>query len=265
MKRAPLPTPLAPDTAPAREASSGLDLDAVRGLFEKLAKSSLGARAVRELAPRSASDARRALNRAAEMAQLVRARDVASFAGVVDLAPVQLSIQRFHRPLERDELASVWGFLEASKRLVAWVRERAREAPRTGGARGWLPRAHAPARGARGGQRNAASCATTPVRACRSCAAKCASWETSSARSSASSRRIQSCARTWPTSRSTAAAGAGCWRSRRAVPDAFRAWSTSARTVARRFSSSRGRRCSTPIAWSSWSSPRARRLASWWS
>lgn len=131
MKRAPLPTPLAPDTAPARESFgvSGLDLDAVRGLFEKLAKSSLGARAVRELAPRSASDARRALNRAAEMAQLVRARDVASFAGVVDLAPVQLSIQRFHRPLERDELASVWGFLEASKRLVAWVRERAREAP----------------------------------------------------------------------------------------------------------------------------------------
>ncbi|NUP97935.1 MAG: hypothetical protein HUU28_17395, partial [Planctomycetaceae bacterium] len=51
--------------------SSGLDLSDVRALFEKLARSTLGQRAVRELEPRPDEDARAALRRTAEFARLV--------------------------------------------------------------------------------------------------------------------------------------------------------------------------------------------------
>jgi DNA mismatch repair protein MutS2 len=116
---------------PAREqfAASGLDLELVRRLFEKLAKSPLGARAVRELAPRSDRDAALALQRAREMLGLCAARDRPAFSGVVDLEPARRAIHEFRRPLEREELGQLWGFLEASKRLADWFRDREAAAP----------------------------------------------------------------------------------------------------------------------------------------
>jgi DNA mismatch repair protein MutS2 len=109
--------------------ASGLDLPDVRALFEKLAKSTLGQRAVRELEPRSDDGARAALRRTAEFARLVASGDPPSFAGVTDLVPVHAAILEFHRPLDRDELAALHGFLSAARRLPRWVRERADVAP----------------------------------------------------------------------------------------------------------------------------------------
>jgi DNA mismatch repair protein MutS2 len=131
MKRERAPSTGANDAAPARELFevSGLDLELVRGLFEKLARSSLGARTVRELAPRSEPDARGALERVAECVRLAQARETPSFAGVVDLRPFHEAIEGFHRPLERQELASLHGFLEAARRLAPWFREREDGAP----------------------------------------------------------------------------------------------------------------------------------------
>ena len=125
----PAPTKLARHADPRRFSASGLDLELVRALFEKLAKSSLGARAVRELVPRSDEDMRAALGRTAEAVALAKRNAQPSFAGVVDLEPAALALQRFHRPLERGELAQLFEFLEACKRLVTWFREHLTELP----------------------------------------------------------------------------------------------------------------------------------------
>jgi DNA mismatch repair protein MutS2 len=60
---------------------------------------------------------------------LVKAGETPGFAGVTDLRPAYDALQRFHRPLEKGELAGLHGFLEAAARLVAWFRERERDAP----------------------------------------------------------------------------------------------------------------------------------------
>src|SRR5688572_12374483 len=127
MPEDPASFPTSPASGPgpaAHFSASGLDLEAVRGLFEKLAKSSLGARAVRELLPRGDADAVRALARAAEMVALLRAGEQPSFAGISDLRPAYDALQRFHRPLEKSELAGLHLFLSASARLVEWFRDR---------------------------------------------------------------------------------------------------------------------------------------------
>lgn len=109
--------------------ASGLDLDLVRGLFERLARTTLGARAIRELAPRTDDGARAALRRVAELVLLAASGEQPAFGGVSDLRAVHAALVEFHRPLDREELALLHTFLSASRRLCAWFHERATEAP----------------------------------------------------------------------------------------------------------------------------------------
>jgi DNA mismatch repair protein MutS2 len=118
-----------PERGDSAAIAPGLDLDLVRALFERLAATSLGARSVRELAPRGDSEARAALARVDEAVRLARARDSYSLAGVCDLAPIRRALLEFHRPLEKSELASVHAFLEACRRLSEWFLDRKDDVP----------------------------------------------------------------------------------------------------------------------------------------
>lgn len=125
--------PAAPrPSLPERFLASGLDLELVRALFERLARTSLGARAIRELSPRGDDDARAALRRVAELVALFERGDAPAFGGITDLRGVHAALVEFHRPLDRDELAALYNFLSASKRICAWFLERAAEAPECG-------------------------------------------------------------------------------------------------------------------------------------
>jgi DNA mismatch repair protein MutS2 len=119
---------VAPSPA-ARFSATGLDLELVRAQFVALAYTSLGARALRELRPLDDAEAAKAVARADDVALLSRAGDALGFAGVVDLQPAREGVERFHRPLERDELASLAGFLAACTRLVEWLEERRIDTP----------------------------------------------------------------------------------------------------------------------------------------
>lgn len=127
-KGAPLSAPGAASLT-ARFAATGLDLELVRAQFVALAHTSLGARALRELQPLSDEEAARALARANDVALLAKAGEAIGLAGVVDLHPARAAIERFNRPLERDELASLSGFLAACARLVDWLAERRADTP----------------------------------------------------------------------------------------------------------------------------------------
>jgi DNA mismatch repair protein MutS2 len=115
------PATAAPD--PERFLASGLDLAGLRALLERLAPTSLGLRAVRELAPRAEGDARAALERVRETAELERAGALPSLAGVCDIAPRLAAARRAGRPLEKPDLASLAAWLEACARLAAWHAE----------------------------------------------------------------------------------------------------------------------------------------------
>ncbi|MCK6448070.1 MAG: hypothetical protein L6Q99_16880 [Planctomycetes bacterium] len=115
--------------AAADFALPALDFESVRTLFERLASTSLGRRAVRELAPRAKDDARAALQRVREMQGLVEMRSAPSFAGVTDPLPAFAEARRFHRPFEREEFASLWAFVDACRRLEPWFAERKSDAP----------------------------------------------------------------------------------------------------------------------------------------
>ncbi|MCC6407872.1 MAG: hypothetical protein IT453_11980 [Planctomycetes bacterium] len=110
-------------------AFASLDFESARGLFERLASTSLGRRALRELAPRSDADARAALQRVRELQGLVEARSQPSLAGVCDPMPAFEGARQFHRPFEREEFASLWSFVAASRRLAPWFAERKLDAP----------------------------------------------------------------------------------------------------------------------------------------
>ncbi len=103
--------------------ASGLDLELVRGLFERLARTTLGARAIRELAPRTDDGARAALRRVAELVLLAASGEQPAFGGVSDLRAVHAVLVEFHRPLDREELALLHTFLSASRRLCAWFHD----------------------------------------------------------------------------------------------------------------------------------------------
>jgi DNA mismatch repair protein MutS2 len=109
--------------------ASGLDLPLVRALFERLAVTSLGARAVRELGPRSDDEARAALARCAEMQDLERGGMRPSFAGVTDLRPIYAAVHGGSRPLDKEELAKLFAFVEACPRLAEWVTEHKAQCP----------------------------------------------------------------------------------------------------------------------------------------
>lgn len=115
-----------PSAVRQRFAIEVLELAGVLALYEPFAASSLGVRALRELAPRGDADARAALRRVAEMQGLLRAEDLPSFAGVSDPLPPQAAGTR---AWDEERFVALRAFLDANGRLRAWFRDRAEEVP----------------------------------------------------------------------------------------------------------------------------------------
>lgn len=117
------------DDRAARFFVSGLDLPALRGLFERLTRTSLGLRAVRELVPHPEQEALAAHARTREMLMLERAGDLPGLGGVSDPVPALSGAREYGRALEAAELASLAAFLGAALRLAAWLAVRERDCP----------------------------------------------------------------------------------------------------------------------------------------
>ena len=107
-------------------AAEPLDWPAVRGLFERHALSSLGRRALIELAPRRAAEARAAMARAAELA---KAELTPPLAGIEDPAPLLAKVASFSRPFDEDEFRVLATFLRALTKLRNWYSVRAEALP----------------------------------------------------------------------------------------------------------------------------------------
>lgn len=118
------------------ELAARLDLEDVRALFERLALSALGRRAVRELAPLAADAARAAYARIDQVLALARGGQRPPLGGTPDPRPALDAARRFGRGLERSELADLCAFLQADERVRAWIEER----------QGALPALHAAVR-----------------------------------------------------------------------------------------------------------------------
>ena len=106
-----------------------LEFDRVRALFEGLAASSLGRRALRELDAGSDERARRSLACIEEMQILEQAGDLPGLSGLSDPVPTLAAARTYSRVFEGAELASLGAFLDANARLGAWLRERAGDVP----------------------------------------------------------------------------------------------------------------------------------------
>ena len=128
--------PQALRAARERFAAEVLELDAVLALFERHVASSLGVRALRELAPRPAAGAREALARLGEMQMLMRADDLPGLAGVTDPLPRGTAGARV---LDEERFVALRRFLDASTRLREWFAERAGDVPRLGAVAAELP------------------------------------------------------------------------------------------------------------------------------
>ncbi|MDA1264233.1 MAG: hypothetical protein O2816_04045 [Planctomycetota bacterium] len=122
----------------ARETFAGevLEVTEVLAGFERFAASSLGVRALRELVPLGEDGARAALERLTEMQMLLKAKDLPSMAGVCDPLPAKAGAAR---RLDEDQLVALRSFLDAAKRLKAWLAERVEDVPRLGEIGGRIP------------------------------------------------------------------------------------------------------------------------------
>jgi DNA mismatch repair protein MutS2 len=109
--------------------TGGLDLELVRALFERLAVTPLGRRAVRDLAPREDAQCRAAYARQAELAAVARAGSTPPLGGASDPRPALEAARSFRRPLERGELVDLQTFLRAVERLRDWIEARGDELP----------------------------------------------------------------------------------------------------------------------------------------
>ncbi len=121
------------------ELSARLDLPDVRALFEGLALTALGERAVRELAPRADAGARAAYTRLGELQALERSGERVPLQGTGDPLPALEAARAFQRAFERAELAVLFGFLESVARLGSWLEERCAELPALRALRRALP------------------------------------------------------------------------------------------------------------------------------
>lgn len=107
-------------------AADALDWPAVRALFERHVFSNLGRRALEELAPRPADDARAAMARAEELA---RQELVPPLAGIGDPGPLLERAAAFSRVFEEEEFRIIATFLRALTKLRMWYSVRAVEVP----------------------------------------------------------------------------------------------------------------------------------------
>jgi DNA mismatch repair protein MutS2 len=105
-------------------AARSLDFAAFLKVLERHAYTSLGLRVLRELAPREAHDAERALRRTREMLASARNGLVPSLAGITDPLPALQRARRAGRALFEDDLVQLQGFLAALESLRAWLEER---------------------------------------------------------------------------------------------------------------------------------------------
>lgn len=113
----------------ADRTAARLDFEAVRELFERLAPTALGRRALRELAARAPDGARAAYARQAELELVRLAGESPPLAGATDPRPGLEAARGFRRALERGELVELGTFLRAEERLRGWIGERARDLP----------------------------------------------------------------------------------------------------------------------------------------
>lgn len=120
-------------------AARALDFDDVLALLERHASTSLGLRALRALAPLDDAGSRAALQRASEAVLLARHGGSPSLAGVSDPLPPLEAARRAGRALEDVALVQLRDFLEACRRLAAWLREDAGAAPALGALASGMP------------------------------------------------------------------------------------------------------------------------------
>jgi DNA mismatch repair protein MutS2 len=110
-------------------AARALDFSALLSVLERHALTPLGARAVRELAPREDADARRALDRSREMIELARAGRGPNLVGVNDPWPAIQRARRAGRSLLDDELVLLRAFFSALESLRIWLDGKREESP----------------------------------------------------------------------------------------------------------------------------------------
>ena len=106
-------------------AAGSLDFEDLRELFSAHALTSLGKRAVAELAPLPRKEARAALARLTEMIELERLKSAPVFAGVTD--PL-LSFDS-SRTMDETDFCALRDFASASERLGHWLEARPAEIP----------------------------------------------------------------------------------------------------------------------------------------
>lgn len=131
----------AQSAAERREAYAArvLDFDAVLAILERHAWTSLGLRAVRELAPLEYNAAKAALARAKEALELTSYGDAPSFSGVSDPLPALTHARKAGRALEDDQVVALQAFCEACERIGIWLEDRSERAPVIAGMRRELP------------------------------------------------------------------------------------------------------------------------------
>jgi len=108
-------------------AAATLELPALQEVLAGFAQTSLGRRAIAELAPLVREEVDAALRRLEELQLLERARDPLSLGGVTD--PLPLCETARERPLEEEELARLRNLLAASERLGHWLEARRGDCP----------------------------------------------------------------------------------------------------------------------------------------
>lgn len=131
----------AQSSAERREAYAArvLDFDAVLAILERHAWTSLGLRAVRELAPLEYNAAKAALARAKEALELTSYGDAPSFSGVSDPLPALTHARKAGRALEDDQVVALQAFCEACERIGIWLEDRSERAPVIASMRRELP------------------------------------------------------------------------------------------------------------------------------
>lgn len=115
-----------------------LDWPAVRTLFERHSASALGRRALRELQPLAAADARAAHARVAELLALPEGAGP-PLGELADPGPVLAEAVEFNRSISGEGFATLISFLRARARIVAWLEEHRDAVPELARLREGLP------------------------------------------------------------------------------------------------------------------------------
>lgn len=119
---------------------TGLDVEPVRALFERLCSTSLGLRGVQERAPLADDQVRAAHARTRDVLRLAESGLRPNLAGISDPLPALAAVRKYKRPFEPAEIGSLFAFLEAHARLGTWLWEQRAAAPALAALADDLPR-----------------------------------------------------------------------------------------------------------------------------